>query len=117
MGLTVHELRAMALALPEVEEKGHMGHPDFRVRNKIVVNLDEEARTTTIKVGLDDQAALVATDPQTFSLAGGWAKYGWTTIHLDHVDADELDELLRDVWLRVAPKKLHALLEDEPGQG
>lgn len=112
MGITVEQLRAMALALPEVEEREHMGHPDFRVRNKIVVNLAEDERTSTIKMSLDDQAALVATDPDAFSLAGGWAKYGWTTIHLDHVDADELAELLRDSWLRVAPKRLHPLLDE-----
>ncbi len=34
--------RKLALSLPEAVEKGHMGHPDFRVRNKIFATLQPD---------------------------------------------------------------------------
>ena len=71
------------LGLDEASESSHQGSPDFRYRNRIVVNLDEDGRSITIKLPLDEQAALVERDDKTFSLPGGWAKHGWTTISLE----------------------------------
>jgi hypothetical protein len=115
MSVTVAELRGLALSLPEVEEKSHFDNADFRVRNKIFVSLKEEARQATVKLSLEDQDALMARGDEAFSLPGGWAKHGWTNIELDHADAAEVEDLLADAWLRIAPKKLHPLLEQEPG--
>ena len=37
--ITANQARRIALAQPEAEERAHMGHPDFRVRNKIFMTL------------------------------------------------------------------------------
>lgn len=37
--MTVEEFRKTALALPDVEERAHMGHPDFRVAGRIFATL------------------------------------------------------------------------------
>jgi len=105
---TIDELRTLILSFPETIEASHQGHPDFRVGGKIVVSLDEEARSFTVKLSLDDQQALMARGDDAFSLPGGWAKHGWTTIHLDHVSPAELEELVTDAWLAKAPEKLAA---------
>ena len=99
--MKVDDLRAFVLGLDGAEERGHQGRPDFRRGGKIVVNLDEDDRSITIKLAGDEQAALVARDPATFSLPGGWAKHGWTTIALDTVDGDEVRELITDAWERM----------------
>ena len=39
MAVTVKTFRTLALAQPEAAEVGHMGHPDFRVKNKIFATL------------------------------------------------------------------------------
>jgi hypothetical protein len=98
--VTSAELRAFALTLEGMTEAGHHGKPDFRINNKIVVNLDEVESTITIKLDVVDQAALVARDPKAFTLPGGWAKHGWTTISLIHADDDEIEELVESVWRR-----------------
>jgi hypothetical protein len=36
---TIAMFRRLALSLPEAAEGAHMGHPDFRVRNKIFASL------------------------------------------------------------------------------
>jgi hypothetical protein len=96
--MDVDELRRFVLTLDDAREASHQGNPDFRFRNRIVVNLDEAARSITIKLSLDDQAALIDRGDGVFSLPGGWAKHGWTTISLDHVDDEELRELITEAW-------------------
>ena len=96
--MTVDELRGFVLGFDGETEAGHHGKPDFRYRNRIVVNLDEEQRSITVKLPLDDQAALVQRDGSAFSLPGGWAKHGWTTISLDRGDAAEIRELVTQAW-------------------
>lgn len=96
--MNVEQLRAFVLTLDGAQEASHQGNPDFRFDNRIVVNLNEAARSITIKLPLDDQAALVQRDDQAFSLPGGWAKHGWTTISLDLVDDEEIRELIVQAW-------------------
>ena len=96
--MTVDELRCFVLELDGASESSHHGSPDFRHRNRIVVNLDEVQQSITIKLPLDEQAALIERDGGTFSLPGGWAKHGWTTISLAAADADELRELIGQAW-------------------
>lgn len=110
--MTVSELRALVLSLPGMVEAEHHGSPDFRINNKIVVNLDEAAGQITVKLSLNDQMALMERDDGAFSLPGGWAKFGWTTIHLDVAGRDEIEEIVIDAWRRVAPKKLVRQLDE-----
>lgn len=110
--MTVSELRVLALSLPGMVQSQHHGNPDFRVNNKIVVNLDEEARQITVKLSVNDQMALMDRDDGAFSLPGGWAKFGWTTIHLDVAGRDEIEEIVIDAWRRIAPEKLVRQLDE-----
>lgn len=102
-GMSVDELRAFVMTLDGMEERSHHGRPDFRFRGKIVVNLDESDESITLKLPLDDQAALLARNEAGFSLPGGWAKRGWTTISLRDVDTDEIRELIVEAHQRSAP--------------
>ena len=72
---------------------------DSRYRNRIVVNLDLDEQSITIKLPLDEQAALMERADGVFSLPGGWAKHGWTTISLDSADGAELRELITQAWV------------------
>ncbi len=99
--MTVDELRAFVLGIDGAVERSHHGAADFRKNNKIVVNLDEDDATITIKLSVPDQAALMARNDPAFSLPGGWARHGWTTISLQHSDDDEICELVADSWDRM----------------
>jgi hypothetical protein len=110
--MTVSELRALALSLPGMVEAEHHGGPDFRVNNKIVVNLDEPGGQITVKLSLNDQMAVMDRDNGAFSLPGGWAKFGWTTIDLDVAERDEIEEIVIDAWRRAAPRKLVQQLDE-----
>lgn len=89
-------LRAVALALPGVEERETWGKPTFWVAGRLILTLAPDGSSATIKASLDDQAALVATDPRTFTAAAYLGRYGWVTVRLDRGSPNELEHLAVD---------------------
>ena len=111
---TFAEVRRIALALPEAEEKLTWETDiTFRVRDKIFAIGGEGADRVSIKAGLETQAELVERDPATFAKSAYVGRFGWITVDLDRVDPDLLVSLLREAWRRTAPKRLAATLAEE----
>ena len=105
--VTAAQMRKLALALPEVEEKSHFEQPDFRVRNKIFACLDREERVGVLKLTPELQAMVLSSNPEAFYPgAGFWGRSGWTHFKLAQIPAGELSELLREAYALVAPKSL-----------
>jgi len=100
------EARALALSLPESEERETWGHPTFRVRDKMFMTMDSDGTVVTVKATHEAQAALVGSEPQTFSIPAYVGQHGWVSARLDRVDAAELAELAEDAWRMTAPKRL-----------
>ena len=105
---SVEVIRPLALALAETSESSHMGTPDFRVRGKIFATARFDGPRAVLKAPLHIQDALIAQNPEAFSLIPGWGKYGWTFVETDKIDADLLRDLLDLAWRQVAPKRLAA---------
>jgi hypothetical protein len=102
------EVRELALSLPGAHESHHFDVTDFRVNNKIFCTLPRPGQMG-MRIGVDEQAALLAEDPDTFERAKGkWGEQGWTLIRLDAVDQEQLRELIIEAWRTRAPKKLLA---------
>jgi hypothetical protein len=108
--MTTHpnQVRDLALGLPGVQERETWGHPTFRVRDRIFVGLAADGLSVSVKTSKEEQAALLATDPATFSPAPYVGRHGWVAIQLDRVDSAELQELVLEAWRRTAPKGLVA---------
>jgi hypothetical protein len=106
--VTENQARAIALSMPEAEEKSHFGHPDFRVRNKIFATLWPGGRTSVLKLGREVLMDLLAQDRATFSIAPGGERGGWTAVDLTRVDPDQYRSLMIQSWRLTAPKSLLA---------
>jgi hypothetical protein len=101
--------RALALALPEVEEHDHWGRPSFRVRGKIFATLWPDVQRAMLKLPPSEQAALSLRDAATFSaVPGTWGVRGSTFVELRTVDRSDFIEALQTAWRGVAPKRLWA---------
>ena len=98
------QVRKFALALPEAEEKGHFGKPDFRTRNKIFCTLQAEENRAVLKLPLEDQEAVTTLQPEVFEL-GGWSHQGWTKVDLTKVEAGEFKALMVLAWKKIATKR------------
>jgi hypothetical protein len=107
------EVRRIALSLPGAEERETWGEATFRVRDKIFVTLSADGRTAGVKASLDDQAGLIAQDPETFSISHYVGRYGWVTVQLDSVEPALMRKLIVDAWRRTAPKRM--VSSYEPG--
>jgi hypothetical protein len=106
--MTAGQFRRLALALPEVEERSHMGHPDFRVGGKIFATLSyPDKYTGMVKLTPEHQRIYVQAHPNVFAPAqGAWGLGGSTMVHLKDADPEVVGEAMRAAWLGRAPKKL-----------
>jgi hypothetical protein len=110
--MTLDEARRLALALPEAVESAHMGHPDFRVRNKIFASMPDASRLV-VKLTPEQQEVMVDAEPGIFApVNGGWGRQGWTSVMFDAADAATMRSALTTAWKNVAPKRLVAEFEE-----
>jgi len=98
--------RELALSFPEAEEKETWGHPTFRVRDRMFMAMAADGRTVTVKATREAQAALVGSEPETFSVPAYVGRHGWVGVVLERVDPEELAELVEDAWRMTAPKRM-----------
>jgi hypothetical protein len=88
-----------------------MGHPDFRVRNKIFASLPDDSRVV-VKLTPEQQEIMANAEPAIFvPVRGGWGRRGWTYVILAAADAVTLRSALLTAWRNVAPKRLVAALD------
>ncbi|MGV1682579.1 phosphoribosylglycinamide formyltransferase [Sphingopyxis sp. NJF-3] len=111
-------VRALAMALPEVDEVSSHGMPCFgivRAKKFAYFTHDHhgDGRTALlVKIsGADEQAQLIEMDAERYYRPAYFGD-GWVGIRLDRGDTDwdAIADWLRKSWLAVAPKKLAGLM-------
>jgi len=105
--MTANQFRRMAVSLPEVEERAHLNHPDFRVGGKVFATLGyPDKRWGMVKLTPEAQRIFVPTHPNAFVPAPGvWGLQGSTLVRLRFADADVVDEAMRAAWFHRATKR------------
>jgi hypothetical protein len=103
---TIRDFRGIALGLPEVIESAHMGHPDFRIRNKIFATLGVPDKSWgALRLTPEQQEILMGAEPAAFRpAAGAWGRRGWTHVRLRDVDRTTLKSAIAMAWRNTAPK-------------
>ncbi len=104
---TFEDVRSIALALPDVQEKLTWGTDvTFRIRDKMFIVGADGSEGITLKASITMQAELIDLDPETFSVAAYVGRFGWVNIKLERVDRGMLEQLVRDAWRSTAPKSI-----------
>jgi hypothetical protein len=116
----LEKVRALCLALPEVEERLSHGEPTWFVRGKksFVMFCDHHHGLRLgfwCAAGEGVQELRVAEDPDVYYRPPYVGVRGWLGVNLDAEDMDDGDwdevaAIVRDAYLRVAPKSLAARL-------
>ena len=107
-------VRAAALELPETDEKLSHGQPTFFVAGKqfaqFRANHHGDARIVVCvrTSGLDEQAMLLESDPETYSKPAYLHHAGWISVNLtgDAVDWDHVADRIAESWELAAPRRL-----------
>jgi len=93
------DFRRMALALEGVIESAHMGHPDFRVGNRIFATLHAGDRFGMVALTPEQQRELLDEHPAMFSPeAGAWGRGGSTRVDLAAAQEEVIGEALTLAW-------------------
>ena len=106
MGVTVDGFRKLALALPEAEERAHMGHPDFRVRGKIFATVPPDGGHVHVFAGEEFREPAVAMHPEFIEQLHWGKKVVGVRIALARAKPDIVEQLVRRAWEAKAPKRL-----------
>jgi hypothetical protein len=103
--MTSKGFRRMALGMTGASEGAHMGHPDFRVENKIFATLHAGDLHGMVKLTPDQQQTFVSAHPIAFEPENGaWGRQGCTKVLLSAVDEETLGEAMTLAWQNIARK-------------
>jgi hypothetical protein len=96
MAVRAATFRRIALSLPEATEGSHMGHPDFRVGNKVFASLGSGGPDWgTVKLTPEQQQIPLGAEPAVFKpAAGAWGRRGWTHVRPGGADGSRLKSAL-----------------------
>lgn len=114
---TFEEFGDLALALPQAHMRVTWGSEHtFRVGEKIFAMGTPDGEHVTVKASPQEQAELVAADPETFAPAAYVGRFGWIRVTLAKADADEMAELLAEAWRRTAPRRAVRAFDEAQGR-
>jgi len=103
--LKAQDFRRTALGMTDAVERAHMGHPDFRVNNRIFATLHADNKVGMVKLTPDQQKRFVEQAPAAFVPENGaWGRSGCTSVRLEAVDGDTLGEAMTLAWQNAADK-------------
>jgi len=89
------DFRRMALALRDVVESAHMGHPDFRVNDRIFATLYGDNRCGMVILAPEQQDEFMRAHPAMFTPeSGAWGRGGSTRVHLAVAEPEVVGEAL-----------------------
>ena len=93
------QFRRIALALEDAVEGGHMGHPDFRVNNRVFASLHSKDQFGMVKLTPDQQKDFIEDHPEMFGPeSGAWGRSGYTRVTLKAADEDTVGEAMTLAW-------------------
>ena len=114
MSNALNEVRAIALELPETEEELSHGQPTFFVAGKQFAQFrnnhhDDHKIVVCVRTSsLDEQEALLESDPETYSKPAYLHHAGWISINLsgDAIDWGHVGDRIAASWELAAPPRL-----------
>jgi len=106
--VTIDTIRALALALPGVEEATSYGAPAFKIARRLLVWLRDDGETLVVRVQQDARDMLMHSDPDTFFITDHYANYPAVLVRLARVEPAAIAMILEESWRSLAPKRLIA---------
>ena len=104
--ITFSKVKALASALPEVEEGTSYGTPALKVRAKLMARLKEDGKTLVLRVTWEERERLLAVCPEVFFLTEHYRSGPWVLARLSAATAAQANTSLLHAWQQSAPLSL-----------
>ena len=104
--MTEDDVRAMALALPQVEETVSYGKPAFKAFGKFLTRVRKEDNSIVlVGVDFDEREMLIEAEPGIFHITAHYKDYPSVLARLETVHPGTVKGFLERRWRACAPKK------------
>ena len=114
-GLKFAEVRALAHALPGVEDGTSYGTPALKAGGKLLARLWEDGTTLVLRVPFVVRDHLVLAQPTVYFLTEHYRAYPYVLVRLPEADRTDLAALLEEAWRQVASKRVIAAYDAARG--
>jgi hypothetical protein len=104
--MTLEEIRLIAVALPEVEEKPHFDFTSFRVKNKIFVTAPPTGAHVHIFLQDDDREIVLGSGADFVEALPWGKKIVGVRVALATADPAAVEDMILAAWRSKAPKRL-----------
>jgi hypothetical protein len=112
--VTEHDVRRVAMSLPETSEKPYNRRPAFRVRDKLFIRVHELPDTLFVRCAeVEERDELLTAEPEKYFITPHYEGYPGLLVRLGAVDLEELTELVTDSWRVCAPRRLRTAWDAE----
>lgn len=108
--MTLQQARKYAMSLPETNEEPHFEYSSFRVRGMIFATFPPGGAYLHIFVAEEQRAPLIAAQPEVYEALHWGSRVVGIKVALARADAKMVKRLLRQSWMRKAPKRIVAAL-------
>jgi hypothetical protein len=98
----------MVKRLADVTSAEGRDYTSYSVHGKRFGYYWPRTQTVGLKQTLSEQMALVSERPEVFEVQFTSGGFGWVVVYLQHIEEDELAELLYEAWRLTAPEDLVA---------
>jgi hypothetical protein len=97
--MRANDFRRIALGMEGAVEGAHMGHPDFRINNRIFATLHHDREFGMVALTPDQQEQFMRAHPDAFAPeSGAWGRTGSTRVQLALVQEETLGEAMTLAW-------------------
>ena len=107
--MTLTQVRRIALALPETEEKPHFDRISFRVRNRIFVTALPGDGYINVLVGENQREPVLALHPEYVEKLFWGKKLVGLRVAITNTPVSLIKELIKAAWETKAPQSLRDL--------
>ena len=97
-------MRAIALALPGVEEATSYGTPAFRAGKKLLARLHQDGESLVVRSDPDARESLLRAKRKSFFVTDHYRAYPWVLVRLAAVSRKDLAAVLDEAWRQCAPR-------------
>ena len=104
--MTLEQVRAFALSLPEANEEPHFDRTSFRVKGKIFLTARPSEDQVNVFVQEEARVEALDTHPEFVSELLWGKKPGGLRVELAGLPAAIMEELVQSAWVSKAPKKI-----------